>query len=173
MLWGTDPVTVAKPNRSALGVYRFGNCPLDGLISLGWKYRPKRPDAEKSLAAGIAAVGRESQQPFDQKQSTVVNALSRNAVEIEVAALGAMRQMKEAQRHSPRIKAQFACLAAPGTASRQCEKEVSGSGTVGAETFGAAALRANHQYILSNLQQHSQNICPKQDSRPGFSTRVV
>jgi hypothetical protein len=154
-------------------MYGFGNFLLGGFFPLGRQDQPKRPDAEEPFPAGVAAVGRESQQSFGENQGAVVNTFSRNAIEVEISALGAMRQVDEAQRHTPRIKAQFARLAAPRTASRQREEKISGSGTMGAETFGAAALWANHQYILSNLRQHSQKTCPKQDALAGFSTGVV
>jgi hypothetical protein len=131
--------------RLAFGVHGFRDFVLGGGLALGGQNSLEWPDAKESLAAGIAAVSRESQQTLGEEKGTFLHSFARNAVQVEVPALRAMRQVEIVQRHAPRVKADFASFAAPGTAACQGKEKISEAGAVRTETFRAAALRTNHR----------------------------
>jgi hypothetical protein len=84
----------------------------------------KRPLTEETLAAGVAAVGGESQKPLNKQQRPVIDALAGNPIKVKIPALGTVRQMNKRKCHSLRIESHFTGLATPRPAAGEREQKV-------------------------------------------------
>lgn len=101
-------------------------------------------DAEESFPARIAAVGWETQQPFQRNEVASVYFLTRNLIEIKVPASRTMGVLLKYQRHVPRVEAFIASMASPGSHAEYRAQEIRGAISTRPETFRASALRADH-----------------------------
>jgi len=75
------------------------------------------PQVEELLPAGIAPIRWEAQIPLHKNQRPFPNPLTRDMVEIEVAASRAVSVSGKRGSHAPGIKAQIARVASPGPQS--------------------------------------------------------
>ena len=99
---------------------------------------------EDFFPAGDAAIGGKTQQPFHENENPRSRMLGRNAAELEIAALRAVRVAGEPSRNTPSVKPQFTTSTAPGAQPAPRAEEIPQSGPVGAKTIGTAATRTNH-----------------------------
>ena len=110
-----------------------------------WKDPTKPPNAEEALPARIASVGGQAQKAFRKYQGAPVDPVTRNVVEVEVSALGAMREVGVRECHPARVEAEFTGFTAPGTASAQGEEEIRDATPVRTKAICTAALGTNHR----------------------------
>ena len=87
-------------------------------------------EAEKLLAARVAAIGRKTEKPLDPKQRALIDSFPRNVLEIEIPATRTMNEMHEGNRHGPGIKSQIAGAASPGPQTHQRGEEVGDAAAV-------------------------------------------
>lgn len=103
-----------------------------------------RPDAEEFLAARVATVRRKDEHALQEEQSALFHSFSGDMLEIEIAALGAMRVVGERERHASCVEAEIAAVAAPGAQRGETGQEIADAAAARAKAISAAALRANH-----------------------------
>ena len=80
------------------------------------------PQAEELLAAGVAAIGGKTEEALYVNQKPVLDAPSRDALEIEIPAPRAMSVPRKRERHAAGMKAEIARVASPGAARAPCRR---------------------------------------------------
>lgn len=105
---------------------------------------PVGQNAEEFLAARVAAIGGKAKKALQKDQCACIDALARNMLQIKVSATGAVRIARKRNGHRPGVKSLVAGPATPGPQPEQGGGEISHAPAMRAETFCAAALRANH-----------------------------
>jgi hypothetical protein len=80
--------------------------------------------AEEFLAAGIAAIRRETKIALQRNQRTPLDSFTRDVLEIKIPATRAVDVMHERSGDRPGVKPQVACLASPGAQTDQGRKKI-------------------------------------------------
>jgi hypothetical protein len=75
---------------------------------------PELPCAEKTVTAGVTAIGGKPQPALHRDHGSSFHALARNMFEIEVPAAWTMRVALEYSRDTPPVKTAVAGVASPG-----------------------------------------------------------
>ena len=109
-----------------------------------WNDAARRKDAEEAQAARIAAEGAEAEKTLQPEQRGLLDAIARQALQVEVSAARAMSKARERHGNPPRIKASIARSAAPGAQAGRGSEHVGRAAAARAEAIRAAALWANH-----------------------------
>lgn len=104
----------------------------------------KGQDAEEFLAAGVATIGRKSEQALREDQDAPFNAIASDALEIEIPAPRAVSVPREQKGHASCVEPEIAGAAAPRTQSGQAGEKIEDAAATGSNTIRAAALRADH-----------------------------
>jgi hypothetical protein len=107
-------------------------------------YAPELPGAEKTVAAGVATVGRKAEPALHRNHRSGFHALARDVFEVEVSAARAMRVSLENRRHAPTMEPVVTGVASPGPQAYRAEYEIAYAPAVRSKTIYAAALRTNH-----------------------------
>jgi len=68
---------------------------------------------EKALPAGVAAIGGKPEESFQENQCARFYAFTRDALEIEIPALGTVGIARKRKRHASGMESPFAGVAAP------------------------------------------------------------
>lgn len=110
----------------------------------GRNYSPKWQDTEETLAAGVAAVGRQAERGHQPGQNSACDKPPGNPAEIKVATPRAVRITGKPKGHRPCIEALVARTAPPGPQPEQRCGEIDHATSVRSSAICATALRANH-----------------------------
>jgi hypothetical protein len=127
-----------RPLHSGLG------CSADCGVKRGGYNATEAQNAEETLPAGIAAVSGEIQHALEGDHGSFFDSLARNALEVKIAALGAMSVAREGYGYTSSMKPVVAGVASPGFQIDQCEEKIDRSASMRTKTVRAAALRADH-----------------------------
>lgn len=103
-----------------------------------------RQQAEKFLAAGVAAIGGETEKALQEYQRAGIDAIAGDVLEIEIPASRAVSVTSEGNRHAPGIESLVAGAASPGTQLNSRGKEVADASAMRTETFLTSALGTDH-----------------------------
>jgi hypothetical protein len=104
----------------------------------------KRQDAEEFFAAGIATVRRKYEHALQEDQGALFDAFSGDMLEIEIAALGAVRVPRERERHISCVEPKIAGMATPRTQHGEAGEKIEDAAATRTKAIGASALRADH-----------------------------
>jgi hypothetical protein len=125
----------------------------------------RRTNAEEAQAARFTAIGGETEKTPDEQQSGSLDAVPRQALQIEIAATGTVSEADECQGNARGVKAFIAESAAPGTQARGGGEQIGCAAAARTEAIGAAALWTYHRkkYSIlgfagknSEIQSHDQ-----------------
>ncbi len=104
---------------------------------------------EKPVAAGIAAIGRKTQQAEHPCQSAIGGKVPRDALQVEIPAACAMGVCSQRRRYGPGVKPQIAAPAAPGTQAGEAEETVSRPASPRSPAPVAVAARTDQRTTAS------------------------
>ncbi len=131
--------------------------------------------AEKLLAAGIAAIGRKTKKPLCDNQGALLDSFPSDVLEIEIPATRAVSVTHEGNCDRPGVKPQVACLTPPRPQTYQRGEKVADAAAARARAIPTPALRTDHLAALSPVTagQHIQNFGRRQGSRTRRTPRTV
>ena len=101
-------------------------------------------DTEEAVAAGIAAVSGKSEPALQKNEGAIFDAITRDMLDIEIAAAGAVRKAFEIGGDPPGRKAPIATVAAPGAQAGGAESIVEDSVAVRTKTVVTTTMGTNH-----------------------------
>jgi hypothetical protein len=116
-------------------------------------------DAEKLLAAGVAAIGRKTEKALEEDHGALLDAVAGDVFQVEIAATRAVDVAHEGERHRPGVKPLVAGLTSPRPQAYQRGKEVGDSTATGTQAIRTPASGADHFAGLAGTmaRQHIQN----------------
>jgi hypothetical protein len=123
-----------------------GELPLcRGAFRHGGRYdQARRQNAEKALAARIAAQGRDAQKSFQRYERSLVDAIARYMFQIEISAARAMSVTKKGPSDALGVETFIASAAAPREQPERANHPIEHTTAARAETIRTAALWTNH-----------------------------
>jgi len=104
----------------------------------------RRQHAEKALAAGIAAIRREAQKPFEGDECSLRDAVARDVLQIKISAARTMGVLEERPSHARGVEPFVAGTAAPRKQTEGAKQRIEQTAASRAETLRTAALWTNH-----------------------------
>jgi hypothetical protein len=119
-------------------------------------------DAEEAVAAGIAAVGGESEPALQKNEGAIFDAITGDMLDIEIAAARAMGEAFEDGSDLPGLKAPIAAVAAPRAQAGDTESEVEDSVAVRPKAIITATLWTNHR-CSEAVAQNTEKAGREQD----------
>ena len=108
----------------------------------------RRKNAKKTQAAGVTAIGRETEETLGQQKSAVLGAVAGNVLQVEIAAAGAVGVAQERPSGTRGVEALIAGMAAPWAQSDGTETQIKNAIAAGTEAVRTAALRTDHCFNL-------------------------
>ena len=115
-------------------------------------------NAEKAVAAGIAAIGRKTQPAFHKNEGASFDAFAGDMLEVEIAAAGTVCEAFQVGSDTPGMKSPLAAVAAPRAQAGRSKHEVENSVAVRAKTIVTATLRTNHRNSESVAQDTEKPV---------------
>jgi hypothetical protein len=111
----------------------------------GRENRTKRKHAEETISTGVATVGAEFQQPFQEDETPILHAIATDFFEIKVAATGTVRKVREGRRNAPSIEVKIAGIAAPRSGAQPSCEKIGESLPARTDAVNASTLRTYHR----------------------------
>lgn len=115
-----------------------------GKVQHRGKNFPVAANGKEPRPAGIAAKRRKTEEPPHADKHAVIDALSRDPLQIEIAAPRTMRVAQKRESDAARIKSLVTGTAPPRQDSRGAEEQIEEAAPVRAETVCAPTLRTDH-----------------------------
>jgi len=131
---------------------------------VGWNNATEQSNAEEPLAAGVAAVGRETQPTFQGDGYAILHTITRNPLEIEISAARTVRIAMVTEGHALGVKPAIAAVASPWLTAHQRKRKIQAAIAMGPKAIGTATLRADHLARVPRIvpMQNTENAQPEQ-----------
>jgi hypothetical protein len=132
-------------------------------------------DAKKLLAAGVAAIGRKTEEALQKDQGALLDPVAGDMFQFEIATARAVDVAHEGERDGPGVKPLVARLTSPGPQAHQRGKEVGDSSATGTQAIRTPAPGADHFAGFARImaRQHIQNDLPGQEPWKRPAPRTV
>jgi len=150
-------------------------------LHYGRQNAPEFADAEKAVAARVAAVGGKLEPALQDNECAFFHSFARDVLDIEIAAARAVRKAFQDSCNPPGVKTVLAAVAAPGAQAGPTEEEIEDSVAVRAKTIVTATLRTNHdcsERVAKNTEkagrgQDAENTDARRDPIPRDAGRLA